>query len=123
MKVVVNDRESGPLTRAQWKEARTLFPGHPASGRVMNLDEACREQRRVGVIIGTGLLSGCWILALIYAFVGSADGAFAMFIGGVLIWPVTYLGVALSVAARRKGLAQRYRGHSEPGVLVQADER
>ena len=122
MKVFVNNRESGPLTQSQWKEARKLLLRHPASGRVMNLDEACRAQRHVGVLIGVTLLAGCWIMALFFAIAGSADGAFAMFVGGVFVGPVTYLGVALSVLIRRAGLAERYRGHPEPGVLVKADD-
>jgi hypothetical protein len=46
----------------------------PASGRVMNLDEARRAQRRMELVIGAVLLAGCWILALIYAILGSVDG-------------------------------------------------
>ena len=119
MKVFVDNRESGPLTQRQWKEARKLLPGHPASGRVMNLDEACRAQRRMELVIGAVLLAGCWILALIYAILGSVDGMIGLFAGGM---PATYLGVWLSVSIRRRGLAERYRGFPEPGVLLKADE-
>ena len=122
MKVIVDNRESGPLTHRQWKEARKLLLDGPASGRVMNLDEACRAQRRMGLFIGSVLLAGCWILALIYAILGSVDGMIGLFAGGILILPATYLGVWLSVSIRRRGLAQRYRGLPEPGVLVKADE-
>ena len=65
MKVFVDNRESGPLTQRQWKEARKLLLRHPASGRVMTLDEVCQSQQRMGMAIGTVLLAGCWILALI----------------------------------------------------------
>jgi hypothetical protein len=122
MKVFVDDRESGPLTQRQWKEARKLLLGHPASGRVMNREEACQAQRRMGLAIGAALLAGCWILALIYAIAGSVDGMIGLFAGGVLIGPATYLGFRLSVLIRRAGLAERYRGLPEPGVLVKADE-
>jgi hypothetical protein len=122
MKVFVDNRERGRLTQRQWKEARRLLRGHPASGRVMNLDEACRAQRHVGLVIGTTLLAGCWIMALFFAIVGSADGMIGLFAGGVFILPATYLGVSLSVLIGRAGLAERYRGHPEPGVLVKADE-
>jgi len=119
MKVIVDNRESGPLTHRQWKEARKLLLDGPASGRVMNLDEACRAQRRMELVIGAVLLAGCWILALIYAILGSVDGMIGLFAGGM---PATYLGVWLSVSIRRRGLAERYRGFPEPGVLLKADE-
>jgi hypothetical protein len=123
MKVFVDNRESGPLTQKQWREARKLLLGHPASGRVMNLDEACQSQRRMGMAIGAVLLACCWILALIFAIVGSVDGMIGLFAGGVLSWLAIYLGVWLSVSIGRAGLAERYRGGlPEPGVLVKADE-
>ena len=122
MKVFVDNRESGPLTQRQWKEARKLLPGHPASGRVMNLDEACQAQRRAGIVVGATLLAGCWIMAVFFAIVGSMDGMIGLFAGGVFILPATYLGVRLSVLIGRAGLAERYRGLPEPGVLVKADE-
>jgi hypothetical protein len=78
MKVFVDNRESGALTQTQWKEARKLLPGHPDSGRVMNLNEARRAQLRRGMMIGGALLVLGWILALIFAIVGSSDGAIAM---------------------------------------------
>jgi hypothetical protein len=88
----------------------------------MNLDEACQAQRRVGIVVGATLLAGCWIMAVFFAIVGSMDGMIGLFAGGVFILPATYLGVRLSVLIGRAGLAERYRGLPEPGVLVKADE-
>ena len=122
MKVFVDNRVSGPLTQGQWKEARKLLPCHPASGCVMNLDEARPAQLRTGMIIGVALLVGCWILAFIFAIVGSSAGAIANFAGGVIVWLMTYLGFWFSVFIRRAGFVERYRGLPEPGVLVKADE-
>jgi hypothetical protein len=122
MKVFVDNRESGPLTQRQWKEARKLLPGHPASGRVMTLDEVRRAQLRRGMVIGLAFLVACWILALIFAIVGRSDGAIGNFVGGVVVWFGTYLGFWLSVPIRRAGLAERYPGLPDPGVLVKADE-
>ena len=121
MKVIVDNRESGPLTHRQWKEARKLLPGHPASGRVMNPDEARRAQLRRGMIIGGALLVLGWVLALIFAIAGSSDGAIGMLAAGIIVWLATCLGFWLSLP-RRAGLVERYRGLPEPGVLVKADE-
>lgn len=120
MKVFVDNRESGPLTQRQWKEARKLLLGHPASGRVMNLDEACQAQLRMGLALGAFLLAGCWIFALFFAIVGSKDGMIGLFAAGVLIMPAACLGFRLQFS--RAGFAERYRGLPEPGVLVKADE-
>jgi hypothetical protein len=122
MKVFVNNRESGLLTQMQWKQARKLLADHPASGRVMNPDEARRANLRRGMVVGTILLVCSWILALIFAIVGSSDGAIAGVIAGVILWLAIYLGFWLSFPIKRAGLVERYRGLPEPGILVKADE-
>jgi hypothetical protein len=122
MKIIVNDSEKGPLTHDQWKEARKLLLAHPASGRVMNLDEACEAQRARVWPVAAALLVGSWIMALIFALAGNGDGGIAMFAAGIFVPLVTYLCVCLSVAFGRPRFAERYRGHPEPGVLVKADE-
>jgi hypothetical protein len=122
MKVFVDKRECGPLTRRQWKEACKLLPDHPACGRVMNLDEACRAYLRRGMLIGVGFLAGCWALAVFFAIVGSSDGRIGLFLGGVIVWLAIYVGFWLSLPMRRAILRERYRGLPEPGVLVKADQ-
>jgi hypothetical protein len=122
MKIFVEDSEKGPLTHDQWKEARKLLLGHPASGRVMTLDEACEAQRAMQFpIAATLFICGC-CMALVFTFTGNGGGALAAFGAGTFVALVTYLGVQLVVAHGRPGFAERYRGHPEPGVLVKADE-
>jgi hypothetical protein len=122
MKIFVNNRESGPLTQSRWKQARKFLPRDPASGRVMNLVEARQAQGRKGLAIGAVLLAGCWIMALFFAIVGQRDGMIGLFAAGVLIVPAIYLGCWLPFFMGRAGVAERYRGLPEPGVLVKADE-
>jgi hypothetical protein len=122
MKVFVDNRECGPLTQSQWKEARKLLPGHPASGRVMNLDEAGWVYLRGGMALGAGLLAGCWIFALVFAIASGPEAAIAMFAGGVFVWLAVSLGFWLVRPIRRAKLAERRQGLPEPGVLVTAGE-
>ena len=122
MKVFVNNCESGPLTQSQWKEARKGLARHPASGRVMNPGEARRARLLTGMTAGTALLVLSWIMASIFALVGSADGAIGMFFAGIFLWVALTVGFWLSFPIRRASLVERYRGLPEPGILVKADE-
>ena len=122
MKVVVNNRENGPLTQSQWKEARKFLPRHPACGRVMNPDDARRARLLTGMTAGTALLVLSWILAAIFALVGGSDGAIGMFAAGIILWLALTVGFWLSFPIRRASLVERYRGLPEPGLLVKADE-
>jgi len=52
VKDFVDNREGGPLTQRQWKEARKFLARHPASGRVMSPDEARRAHLCSGMLSG-----------------------------------------------------------------------
>jgi len=123
MKVLVDGRERGPLTHKQWKDARKfILLDRPASGRVMNAEEAAHARLKRGTMIGTFLLGGCWIIALVLAITGSRDGFVSLFVGGGLVWLLIFLVYLTSNPHWRRGFDERRRGLPDPGVRVSADE-
>jgi hypothetical protein len=122
MKVFVDGRERGPLTHRQWKDARKfILLDRAAAGCVMNAQEAAHARLKRGMIIGTILLGGCWVIALVLAIVGSRDGFIGLFMGGGLAWLSIFLVYLMSNPRWRRGFDERRRGLPDPGVRVRAD--
>ena len=121
MKVFTKGRESGPLTYGDWKDVRKPFHGRAASGRVMNSTEAWQAALRRMLILGTFLVAVCWIIALCVVAAEGLDGLYSL-VGAGLAAIITYPLCVIWIPFWRMGLAERYLGLPEPGVLVSADE-